>query len=535
MINIVIKNDKLKGDEIMKNIIHRGWIVLLILYFSLVFSFSISINYIMFILSFCLAFITAFFLLRKQNNASITNVYSQIKYTVYNISKKKSCYKFASVSFIVILLGQVLFWLAYYPGGFNLDAYGQWMQAHNDLPLNDWHPFVSTLVIKFVIQIWDNFPFYIFTQLVMFSLSATLIIYEFSKHGLKKYWLCALVLYYSLSPAIALNNICLTKDVQFVVLYNFLFWMLSKVYFSYGKVLSKWYNILFISLMCSMLLLVRHNGLLLILPLFVVMFVLYDRYRKNIVALVLSVLCLIVLIKVPAHNLLDVEPHKNVVGESVGVPMSIMANALVNDTEHIPEDVRCFLNELASDKEWRENYIVGEWDSCKWEFGGAELLEDASISDILRFTLKTAVACPNTTYESIRYNTHLSWSLARSMDYWVPNVHIVDNEYGINENNLKVANKISEFFLDISMIYPISLIFWNVGFQFILILITCVIFKKNIDRQNLMFIVPLFVFNVGTTLLLAGPNYRYFYHNAVLFIPLLFLLFFRTSDKEMCQ
>ena len=518
----------------MKTITHRTWIVLLILYFSLVFSFSISINFIMFMLSFCLTFVAVLFWLRKQDNTSITNVYSQIKRTVYNISEKKSCYTFSLVSFIVILLGQMLFWFANYPGGFNLDAYGQWMQAHNDLPLNDWHPFVSTLLIKFVIQIWDNFAFYIFTQLVMFSLSAVLIIHEFSKHGLKKYCLCTLVLYYSLSPAIALNNICLTKDVQFVVLYNFLFWLLSKVYFSNGKVLSKWYNILFISLMCSMLMLVRHNGILLILPLFVAMFVLYDRYRKNIVKLVLSVLCLIFLIKVPAYNLLGVEPHENVVGESVGIPMSIMANALVNDTEHIPEDVHIFLNEFASDKEWKENYIVGEWDSCKWEFGGAELLEDVSIFDILRYTLKTAVSCPDTTYESIRTNTHISWSLARSKDYWVPNVHIVDNDYGIKENNLQVANKTSGFLFDVSMIYPISLIFWNVGFQLILILIAYIIFKKNIDRQNLMFFVPLLVFNVGTTLLLAGPNYRYFYHTAVLFIPILFLLFFRTSDKEMC-
>lgn len=26
----------------------------------------------------------------------------------------------------IIFLGQILYWLAYYPGGFNLDAYGQW-------------------------------------------------------------------------------------------------------------------------------------------------------------------------------------------------------------------------------------------------------------------------------------------------------------------------------------------------------------------------------------------------------------------------
>ena len=52
--------------------------------------------------------------------------------------------------FLFILAGGMLYWLAYYPGGFNLDAYGQWDQVHGIQKLNNWHPVLTTglLIVK---------------------------------------------------------------------------------------------------------------------------------------------------------------------------------------------------------------------------------------------------------------------------------------------------------------------------------------------------------------------------------------------------
>ena len=69
-----------------------------------------------------------------------------------NIKEKKKDKKSIDLSnvvfFIIVLVitisGNLLYWAAYYPGGFNLDAYGQWMQINGDLPLNNWHPFFIT-------------------------------------------------------------------------------------------------------------------------------------------------------------------------------------------------------------------------------------------------------------------------------------------------------------------------------------------------------------------------------------------------------
>lgn len=126
----------------------------------------------------------------------------------------------------------------------------------------------------------------------------------------------------------------------------------------------------------------------------------------------------IAIVKGPIERSLNVTPHSNTVGESIGIPMSIMSNALVNDPDNLPKDVHEFLNQIADDRDWREYYITGEWDSCKWEFGGIELLQDAHLSDILTKAAETIIACPQASYESIRENTRIFWQVIGDSTNW---------------------------------------------------------------------------------------------------------------------
>ena len=69
-----------------------------------------------------------------------------IKLDVMAKREQKSRYT-VLLYFVIILFGSCIYWFAYFPGGFNLDAYGQWSQAHGVLPYNDWHCFVSTVIV----------------------------------------------------------------------------------------------------------------------------------------------------------------------------------------------------------------------------------------------------------------------------------------------------------------------------------------------------------------------------------------------------
>ena len=76
---------------------------------------------------------------------------------VYNSPKKLTTT--VVICGAIVLLGQLFYWLAYFPGGFNLDAYGHWDQVHGFAPLNDWHSVVVTGIYWVLTRIKDSIVF----------------------------------------------------------------------------------------------------------------------------------------------------------------------------------------------------------------------------------------------------------------------------------------------------------------------------------------------------------------------------------------
>ena len=70
---------------------------------------------------------------------------------------------------------------------------------------------------------------------------------------------------------------------------------------------------------------------------------------------------------------------------------------------------------------WHEKYILGEWDSCKWEFGGTELFKGDSIKEFIFKFISTIIASPNVAYQAIRENTRVVWQVFGNVerDTWV--------------------------------------------------------------------------------------------------------------------
>ena len=81
-------------------------------------------------------------------------------------------------SFFIVLIGQLLYWGAYFPGGFNLDAYGQWYQVHGFLQLDNWHPVITTLIYWLITRVVDTLAMCILFQIVIFSISVAFLLRE---------------------------------------------------------------------------------------------------------------------------------------------------------------------------------------------------------------------------------------------------------------------------------------------------------------------------------------------------------------------
>ncbi len=412
--------------------------------------------------------------------------------------------------FIIILLGNSLYWLAYYPGGFNLDAYGQWMQAMGEAPPSNWHPFLVTAVYWLLTRMICSLSFCIFSQILLFSLSYACLLMKISRNVNRK-WIIVLVAFVvSVNPAIEMNNICLTKDVYFTIEVIWTLYILLDICDNGGLIRIRTGTAL--ALVSILLMLTRHNGFFYAAPMIIALGLLCKDQYKKIAGIAGIALCCVFLINGPCYSALGVTSHENPVGETVGVPMAIMANAYVREPESVPEDVRQFLLELADHDVWTDVYVAGEWDSVKWEIGGTELFREESIGRIIKLSLKTIAECPMASLQSLLWNTRIIWQTVGKVK-WNSQVYIVNNKYGFHTEGNAFFRKIADALNAFGMTFIGATLIWNLG-GYMLFLVWALYAMIKTDKKKTIFIIPSLAYVLLTLLVLSGPNYRYFY-----FIP----------------
>lgn len=434
------------------------------------------------------------------------------------------------IYFVIIIMGTLVYWLAFFPGGYNLDASGQWMQAHGKLHYNDWHPIFSTLLFQLCAIIYDSFSFVILIQVFTFSLACAILLSTLNQCGVPEIVTLFVSLYLSLNPAIGLNTISMTKDVQFTFFMILLVDIMIRSFASEGAWFSEIWHCLYCVVIGVCACLVRHNGIFFVFPAILLMLLQNKSDMKKTILIILACAFCFIGIKGFLFRHLNVEPHENPVGETIGIPMAILANALVNDPENIPDKTYEFLNAIAPDEDWQEHYIIGEWDSCKWIMPGVENLECVPLGQILHYTFQTIIACPETSYESFKENTSIVWQPYQTPWYWIPDVYIEEDEYMIEPKPIPFFRDIASALIQLSQMFPANMFCWNTGMQILLIMLAFLIAPGKRYANAAFLYVPLLTYDFGTMLFLAGPNQRYFYCNAVLFLPIILTVLYKRGN-----
>lgn len=427
---------------------------------------------------------------------------------------------FFAVAFSVVLCGQLLYWFSYYPGGFNLDAYGQWDQIHGLQHLNNWHPVLTTGFYWLITRLNDSFAFCILVQLILFSASVAYLLLVLQCLHIRDTLLIAVAFCITLNPAVSLNNVCLFKDVPFTIIVVWITVVLIRIVMSGGKWMDRMLHRILLVTLLVMAAMIRHNGIFYILPLLICLLLLYKKQRLRIFAMSFTLLALLTAIQGPLFDALSIEQHSNVTGESVGIPMAAMANVYLSDPENTPEGVESFLLSIASEEEWREHYVLGEWDSCKWEFGGIELFKDNSIKEFIPLFFKAVIAAPEAAYQAVRENTRVVWQVFGNAE-WDTWVYVEDNDYGIESMPNPKCKIITENLLTASLTSVGTACCWNIGVPNLMLIMMSWESAARRKYQNLLYVVPIVAYNLLTMLLLCGPSHRYFYFNAVIFTPIL--------------
>lgn len=435
---------------------------------------------------------------------------------------------FYAVVFSILLCGQLLYWFSYYPGGFNLDAYGQWDQVHGLQHLNNWHPVLTTAFYWLITRLNDSFSFCILVQLTLFSASVAYLLLVLQRLYIRDTLLIVVAFCITMNPAVSLNNICLFKDVPFTIIILWITIVLIKIVVSNGKWMDRILHQIFLTFLLATAALIRHNGIFYILPLLFCSLLLYKNQRLRLCLISLALLASLTLIQGPLFDALSVEQHSNVTGESVGIPMATMVNVYLSDPENIPESIRSFLLSITTEEELREHYVLGEWDSCKWEFGGIELFQDMSLKEFIPLFCKAIIADPNAAYQSIRENTRVVWQVFGNVE-WDTWVYVEDNDYGIISTPNPICAVITDTLLAASLTSVGAACCWNIGVSNLILIMMSwgsVVRKKY---QNFLYIIPVVTYNLLTMLLLCGPSHRYFYFNSVIYLPILLAMLARQD------
>ncbi len=157
------------------------------------------------------------------------------------------------------------------------------------------------------------------------------------------------------------------KDTALTIFAIVLAAQMIEIICSDGEWLCKWSHVLELASASVMTMLMRHNGILLVGPmLFLLVLFFWKKAKKFCIGTGLLFMVLVVGIKGPFYRLIHVQSHSQVSAEMLGVPMTILANVLVNEPEKLDEDCRELLYRIGDQELWEQTYQEGNWNSAKW-------------------------------------------------------------------------------------------------------------------------------------------------------------------------
>lgn len=513
---------------------------LLIAYLLVVCSADILVSeyfsYKYFLLSFCFIFVLTISLcpmvLRSLSKLSIRNLHNTE--TINRCHSTILQMAFYLIPFSVFLL----YYAAFYPGGFSSDSIGQFEEAITG-KYNDWHPVIQTLfAFKLPLTLSGRWIGSIsLFQVICFSATLGYSFHTIYKYTNTKFAVAAMV-FLLLNPKLCTLAVIPWKDVSFAIGALLLLTYSLQIYWTNGAWIRKPANCILYVVVASLTTLFRHNALLFTVPL--VFAVLFYLTPKKSLLICLSILVVCVGIKVPLYNALNVQsPDKRQV-ETLGLPMTIIGAVVSETPDKLDEDILEFAYRVAPQEVWEEKYSSGSYNSIKWDSRTDNMvIEEYGARNVLSMMFRSFMCSKRVATTAFINLTKANYSLTDEYEYFsFP--YISNNSYGISlsENNpVREIFFAYQTFISENLSYPyLHLGFWH--FVLLAVILAKCDLRKFRDWKKIFFILPVFAYNYGTALLLTGveDSTRFFFYTYLL-IPVLLIFLFKKDpiqNKEIC-
>lgn len=216
--------------------------------------------------------------------------------------------KAAGICTLVFAVNTMIYWIAFYPGNMFTDTYFQFTQIFGALPNEDWHPYGHTLFMKAVMQLCDDAAIIVFIQMAAMLYIVYRIFSEAAGMGYHPKFLYMLSALLSLNLSYGLFIVNIWKDTLYTISLLYLFFYLYK---NADSDFTRLREMAIGILGFAGVLLFRHNGILVVLTVLLVLVVL-SRLKWNMIVFSGAVLGSYFLFTTCVYSAMDVKPNAKI-------------------------------------------------------------------------------------------------------------------------------------------------------------------------------------------------------------------------------
>ena len=432
------------------------------------------------------------------------------------------------ISFLAFFLAQVAHW----PGAFSWDSIVQYEQVLKG-QYSNWHPVMHTWLFFWLpLKLFQGQTYgIILMQIIGFSAALAYLYYVLYRRGCSWLIMALSWLYIVANPNTVYIMLFPWKDSAVSIFSLVLFTHLIQIYATKGEWLKKWNHLAAFSLFAFLTNGMRHNAILLIAPIFLILFFFLKNIRRNLLICVAALLVGTWIWNGPVMALGKVEKPDQRVVETVGLPMTVLSHVYMHDRDAMSDDAKAFMSSLATQEQWENNYEDGDFNSIKWVSPDTTTLVDqAGYEKILGYTSEAVQSAPRTAAEGFISLTILVYGFDGA-DGYVITPYIADTNLIPDLGNPLLA-KLGSTYRMVCGHTPVKYLFCYIGNVILLLLFTAVGKLGNGNLSRVFLVLAPMAYNFGTMLLLTGSDFRFFHFNFVIVVPLLFIILMREGRAD---
>jgi 4-amino-4-deoxy-L-arabinose transferase-like glycosyltransferase len=304
-----------------------------------------------------------------------------------------------------------------------------------------------------------------------------------------------------------------------------------------GAWLGSWGHRIGFALALAMCSIVRHNGFFFTLPIAVLLFVFFAKKHmwECLVSVILAAL-VIFGVKGPLYRFVHVTKDDNQgYVEAVGIPMTILGSIYITQPEALDQATTEFLLTIATPEEWQIYMGFGSYNSIKWVVDANEDVAKLPPADLLRMTWRACRSAPRAALQSVLYATQFVWDpnvydygvdFARTGDYAETATHTITGEAAAADQEMLYGfDRLYGNYKSLTYMMMPSKALQSVGIAMTTLALALFwSLRRGRGLQALLLALPSAAYNLGTMLLLCGPEYRFFQFNAAITLPLVLVL-----------